>query len=320
MELTCFVIIPSNRMKGKADNLLLDTRWGLIEYPTGCKQPKELKDQIMLNFDTVYKLIIKLAINELNEKYKPKQISLKCIRGLDLAESGDIVAQLMKYICTADITITDVTANNPNVYMEYGIRLSVKDELNIMICHENVKLPFDIQQLRCIYYSTDDLEMANQAKNKIVDFISTFIEKRILNLAKDKYHDTPGFGSGDASFYKRQVELYSRRQQERKLLKILEKAPNFIAALASCYFTNEKKADLKRELFIFLDDVGSVLREDPIEKQPAINYYELISRINGLSQEKLEDVYGKLAQICDEDPNFKGKAKEYRELLKKLEE
>lgn len=319
MELTCFVIIPSNRNKGEEDNLLLDSRWGLIEYPTGCKQPKELKDQIKLNFDIVYKQIIKVAINELNEKYKPKQINIKCMRGLDLAESGDIVAQLMKYICTADITITDVTANNPNVYMEYGIRLSVKDELNIMICHKNVKLPFDIQHLRCIYYSTD-VDAANQAKDKIADFISTYIEKRILKLVKDKYHDTPGFGSGDTSFYKHQVELYSSRQQERKLMKVLEKAPNLIVDLASCYFTNKKKTGLKQELFEFLDNVGVVLSQDPIEKQPAINYYELISKIKGLSQEKLENAYYQLAKLCDEDPTLKEKAKEYRDLLKKLEE
>jgi len=315
-KLTCFVIIPSNR-DGKPVRLLQDDRYGLVEFPSGCRDQNSA--EIVLDFDDVYEQIIEHSIKQVNEEYQEQKLFIECIRAQDLPLTGDIIGQLLRYICAADITVTDITTNNPNVLLEYGIRLVVKDELNIMLCHENTKLPFDIEKLRCIYYAMG-IKAANQAKSKIIDFLRTYIQNNFLHQQKKQEMDTNIFGSGNFSFYKQHVEMHTGRQLERRLVDVLAKAPTLIADLGSFLLTNEKRPGLKQDLFKFLDSVEEIYKNNPGGQEAVIEHLELISKIKGLTQDRLQDIYYKLWDICNANPDFKNKADKYLDNYKKLEE
>ncbi|MBL7091107.1 hypothetical protein [Acidovorax sp.] len=305
-KLTCFVIIPSNRGENRKQPVALvrDDKWGWVELPSGCQVQNS--NDMAVDFDGVYEHIIKAAIDQVNDEYRDKQIYIECTRGQDLPEAGDIVRQLIEQICTADITITDITGHNPNVFLEHGIRLSVKDSLNILIRLEGVALPFNIEQLRCISY-TLGLGGPSKAKKEIVSFIRSYLDK----LDDDK---KPVESS---SFYKGYVEIHSGRQLERKLIGAFENAPKLVADFIQFLLINGTSLHLKQESFKFLEAIEKVLQEDPSGQQRAIRHLGMVSNIKGLSTEKLQDIYYRLWLLCDADDTLKEKGQYY---LRKVEE
>ena len=121
-----------------------------------------------MDFNEVYRSIILPAIDLINGRNP--DIKIDCTRGEDLLDGGNIVSQFLQKICQAEITITDVTGFNSNVIFEYGIRLSVRDSLNILLCHEGVKLPLDFAEQRFKTYHMR-LGGGNDAKDYIVETI-----------------------------------------------------------------------------------------------------------------------------------------------------
>lgn len=305
-KLKCFVIAPSNRPDGSAVRLVPDDRWGLVECPSGFGAMPA--DAVEVNFDDVYKEIIQEAVKRVNSHNQGK-MEITCVRAQDLPETGDILVQLVQRICSADITITDLTALNPNVFLEYGIRLSIKDALNIMICHEDVQLPFDVERLRCIWYKLNDLRAARRAKDEIANYIQHYLEGQ---LGKE--------GAESGGFYKRNVELFTGRQLEQKLMEIFDESPRLVAGLAELLFTGEKDPTLKQKVFDFLDSVGRALAKDPRGLQRAIKYYEDLSRIRGLTNDRLEKIYYELWKLCDTDPDLEKQSTKYLKKLKDLED
>jgi hypothetical protein len=306
-KLECFVIAPSNRPDGSAVWMVPDDRWGLVAYPSGCGDMPA--DAVKVNFDDVYQEVIQEAVERVNHQHQEK-IHITCVRAQDLPETGDILVQLVRCICSADITITDLTAHNPNVFLEYGIRLSIKDALNIMICHEGVELPFDVERLRCIRYKLNDLRAARRATAEIANFI-------VQHYLKGQPGKT---GAESGGFYKRNVELFTGRQLEYKLMEIFNKSPRLIADLAESLFTGEKVPTLKQEVFHFFESVGRTLARDPRGLQRAIRHYEVLGKIRGLSKDQLQKIYYELWKLCDTDPDLKERGTMYLEKYKVLEE
>jgi len=64
---------------------------------------------------------------------------------------------------------------------------------------------------------------------------------------------------------------------------------------------------LKLELFKTFDSVAEVLKNDPKGQLQAIEHLEIVSNIEGLSKEKLQETYYNLWELCDTDPNLKKK-------------
>lgn len=303
-KLTCFVIIPSN-WNGKPLTLMPHNKWGWVEVPSTYQVQGDTS--ISVNFDDVYKEIIKEAIDQVNGKYVDK-IEIECIRGQDLAEAGDIVGQVLKYICEAAITITDITAQNPNVFLEYGIRLSVKGSLNIMISHERVKPPFNVEPLRCISYSTDYKEAKNATK-EIVRSIESYL---------DQLDNVDDLVEIDNNFI-RNVELHNGRQLERRLVTALEAAPNLVADLAGFLLTGKKDPTLELDVFEFLESVEKVLKSDKKGPTRAIEHLTLVSNIRGLDRSRLIKTYRALQKLCA-DNNLKEQHEYYLKKLTELEE
>lgn len=301
-DLTCFIIIPSNREEHTPTQLIRDERRGLVERPSSCREVDGAC--IPVNFDTVCTNIIEAALLEAANQCR---VRIKSERGVDIHEPGNILDQVLPRICNADITITDLTTHNPNVFLEYGIRSSVKEKLNIIIAHETVKLPFNIESQRCIYYSLE-IGKADLAKQAIVKFIKDYVEA-----------NNPDLGVESNERIKRNVDLYSGRKREQDIIKAFEPAPQLIADLASFLLKNGSDPILKQKTINFLYSFGAMLEKDDRGQARAISHYLMMCEIEGLSTDRRQEIFLKLSELYDENTETKDKAAEFLEKAKNLE-
>ncbi|MGH2437976.1 MAG: hypothetical protein ACRDFA_13430 [bacterium] len=308
--LECFVITPSG--KNAPMRLAVDAKRGLCAVPSSCVgHPGE----IAVNFQHVYKYIILEAIREVN---RSADIQIQCTRGEDLPQGGNIVSQFLQHICRAEITITDLTGLNPNVLLEYGIRLSVRDSLNLVLCHEGLILPRDIGDQRCIEYSLG-ADGATKTREEIV----RSIQHSLPTLLQER-PDTVD------NLFRRTVELATGRTLERRLAQAFEPAPGLVGELLSELQRLDHKAKLRGDpnlradptlryrAWKFLDDLGKTLRADPAGPDRAIETYRLMAALEGFSDKRL-DVFLQLHEICAADPNRKAEAQGYLEKVIELD-
>ena len=89
-----------------------------------------------------------------------REAGFTCRRSDDVYKSGDIMKYTIELILKAQVVIGVLDGRNPNVFYEVGIAHSVgKPVILIAEEQEKVKIPFDLQQHRFIFYkSLNDLE------------------------------------------------------------------------------------------------------------------------------------------------------------------
>lgn len=126
------------------------------------------------HFDRVYKHIIKPAC--IKAGFKP-------LRADDVKRTNYIVLDILKRIIESDIVLCDLSARNPNVLYELGIRQAF-DKPVVLIKDDFSERIFDIQGLRDTEY---DHKMRIDTVEKDVENIATalqetFEEKDILSL------------------------------------------------------------------------------------------------------------------------------------------
>ena len=287
--------------------LVADERQGLCRIPAGCVGPAA--KVITVNFQDVYQYIICEAIEKVNDAAAGQGITIQCTRGEDLAQGGSIVSQFLQHVCRAEITITDVTGLNPNVLFEYGIRLSVRDSLNILICHRGVILPIDIYDQRFIEY-TQEPAGVKQARDQIVQLIRESLPMLLRRDAPESVDN----------LYRRTVELATGRHLERRLAQAFALAPPLTADLANeLQRLGHSAPKLRDRTWSFLESLAEMLLSDPLGRERAIEVYRLLTTLDGF-RDKRRDAFYKLNEICDADPNRKGEAEEYLNQAKALED
>src|SRR5215510_1752521 len=93
-----------------------DVRTCFVIMPFRIKKDLERKDEI--DFDKVYKEIIKPSV----EGLKDRGIRINCVRSDEIELDGLIHERMIAHIAEADVTVVDITTDNPNVFYELGIR------------------------------------------------------------------------------------------------------------------------------------------------------------------------------------------------------
>lgn len=304
--LTCFVITPSG--KNDAMRLVADEKYGLSRVPSTCKS--QAGKAVAVNFEQVNEHIIKKAIEKVNAAILSRDLEIQCFRGEDLAQGGNIVSQFLQHICRAEITVTDVTGLNPNVLLEYGIRLSVRDSLNLLLCHKGTFLPIDIADQRCIEY-TQDLAGADKAREEIF----RAIEHSLPTLLQE----TP---ESVENLFRRTVEVATGRHLERRLTQALDPSIELTADLVNeVQQLGGANPKLPDRCWSFLEKLAETLLADPVERERerAIEAYRLLTTLKGF-RDKRPDVFYKLNDICAADPNREKEAQSYLEQAKALED
>src|SRR5579862_8918726 len=108
--------------------------------------------------DDVYDYIIKPAMGA---------CGITAFRSDHLREPGKISEQMFRSLVREDLAIALLTGHNPNVFYELAIAQAAARPVIILLLKGQV-LPFDIQDLRCVYY---DLKPRNLFENVYVNEI-----------------------------------------------------------------------------------------------------------------------------------------------------
>lgn len=99
---------------------------------------------VTINFDDVYNSLLCPAL-------KTAQFDVQ--RADDETVAGDIRTQVLFELVTADVVVADVSAANPNVFYELGIRHGVRPRGTLLISGQwNSSRPFDIAPDRAFAY------------------------------------------------------------------------------------------------------------------------------------------------------------------------
>lgn len=103
------------------------------------------------SFINVYTTGIQPAISEARHE---------CRRADDLYTAGPIVERIWRYLIQCGIVIADLTTRNGNVLYELGIAHTLGKEV-ILLTQKSEDIPFDLQHLRWLSYTTTEEGLAS---------------------------------------------------------------------------------------------------------------------------------------------------------------
>lgn len=149
---TCFVMMPSGNHN---------------EYKGGEEEAEFIFDGI-----------IKKAIENVYGS------SIRIEREIDDRRSGAITRSIIQHIAKADLSIVDITGQNPNVFLELGIRYALRKRSTILLKQETTINPFDTHNYRCVVYDPQ-YRGVEKAINDITDTINS-----IKSSMKQSYTDS----------------------------------------------------------------------------------------------------------------------------------
>lgn len=100
----------------------------------------------------VYERIIVPAVQNIIGGGDAKKVTIE--RELSKFLPGSITADIIKNLAEADYVIADITGRNPNVYLELGIRYSLRRRGTILMLKDGTgSLPFNVSHYRVVNYS-----------------------------------------------------------------------------------------------------------------------------------------------------------------------
>ena len=95
----------------------------------------------------------------------------------DGKQSGVIYKKMFEEALEADIYIADITGNNPNVYLELGVRWALRDKVTIVVRQEKDPPKFNVAANRSFQYS-NDLDHLKEAIEDVVSAIKTGLDNQ----------------------------------------------------------------------------------------------------------------------------------------------
>ena len=98
---------------------------------------------------------------------------IAAFRSDHIEKAGRISEQMFQSIFEADLCIAILTNHNPNVFYELAVAQSAQRPVIILI-EKGQKLPFDISDLRCVFY---DLEIPSYKEQTYIKTIINYIRE-----------------------------------------------------------------------------------------------------------------------------------------------
>ncbi|WP_420126077.1 restriction endonuclease [Longimicrobium sp.] len=118
------------------------------QAPASAAGHRPKKIFVLMPFSEAFDDVYIIGIREVAE-----QLGYVVERADDIEHNQDVLAVLQDQIRTADVVIADTTTQNPNVFYEVGYA-HASDKPTILISRQGEKIPFDLQSLNHIFYST----------------------------------------------------------------------------------------------------------------------------------------------------------------------
>jgi hypothetical protein len=116
--------------------------------------------------DGVLEFIVKRAAEE---------VGLRAVRADQIAEPGQITLQVIEHVLGARGAVVDLTDLNPNVFYELAVRHTARLPV-ALIAEKGCSLPFDIAQMRTIFFDHTDLQSADECRRSIVSHLSEALD------------------------------------------------------------------------------------------------------------------------------------------------
>ncbi len=78
------------------------------------------------------------------------EIGLQCVRVDEIKHQGNVIDDIVREICNAEVIVADLSGLNPNVFYELGVSHALTNK-TVMISRDK-RLPFDLGPYRIIFY------------------------------------------------------------------------------------------------------------------------------------------------------------------------
>src|SRR6266545_7703858 len=99
-----------------------------------------------IDFERVHRELIAPALKELSIEGDTTQ---------DIAQAGNIRADMFKLLAVADLVVADVSIHNANVFYELGVRHAIRERRTFLIRAKVDAVPFDLLTDRYLQYDKD---------------------------------------------------------------------------------------------------------------------------------------------------------------------
>jgi hypothetical protein len=105
-------------------------------------------------------------------------VGLTTIRADKIAKPGQITRQVIEHVVGARAAVVDLTDANPNVYYEMAIRHTAQSP-TVLIAQDGEKLPFDIAQMRTIFFDPTSLKSAAACQEQISQHLKEALDGEV---------------------------------------------------------------------------------------------------------------------------------------------
>jgi hypothetical protein len=123
------------------------------------------------------------------------ELDLKAVRADKIAEPGQITLQVIEHVLGARAAVADLTGLNPNVFYELAVRHTARLPVALIV-EKNAILPFDIAQMRTIFFDHTDLRSADECRREIVAQLRQALESGAVDSPIATTVDVNALASG----------------------------------------------------------------------------------------------------------------------------
>jgi class 3 adenylate cyclase len=94
------------------------------------------------------------------------KLGMRAVRGDQISEPGQITTQVVRHLVYARAAVADLTGRNPNVFYELAVRHAARLP-TVLIAESGEQLPFDLAQMRTIFFDHQDLISSRDCRAQI---------------------------------------------------------------------------------------------------------------------------------------------------------
>lgn len=110
-----------------------------------------------------------------------QELGLTVQRADRIDQPGQLTRQLIDHVIGARAAVVDLTGSNPNVYYEMAVRHTLRKP-TVLIAQTGEQLPFDIAQMRVIFFDYPDLDEAARCSNLLLKYLRSALEGSVDSL------------------------------------------------------------------------------------------------------------------------------------------
>ncbi len=176
---------------------------------------KKPVDGIEFNFDDVYHELIEKSVEELG---------INCERCDEILDTGAIHKKMFRGIFDADVSVVDITSQNPNVFYELGVRHALQKKVTLVIGRKDnlQKIPFNISGISILGYEIDSSEKLEANRKLIRDILQKALDDQ--DCVDSIVHDA----LTDLSVGRKPQEIKIREEKLFKILNVPDKEIGYI--------------------------------------------------------------------------------------------